>query len=210
MSHEVWSHMMKRKYRYYLYQNNSGFTLAELIITVALASIAGALLIGFLVSNNGLFLQQSARINQNIALTNSITKINDLIRSSASVASGYPLVSPSYLSSGTQLVLAVSSIDPNGNVINTTYDYIVITADPAKSNILRELVFPNALSSRKSQNVVLSTTLSLLSFSYFDSNGNSVSPTVASKISFTVKEMQKSGYANEVSSASSQINLRNK
>lgn len=186
-----------------------GFTLFEVLIASTISALIGAILVGILVQNNGIFVNQSTRINQSIGLNDATDMIKTDIRLSSNVASGYPAASPTYTSSSSTLVLAIPSIDSSGNIISNTFDYIVITQDSAKPQVLRELTFPDAQSSRKNTNRVLLASLSKVTFLFFDKNGNSTSPTSAGRINFTLVQSTTNAISTQQSSSSSQINLRN-
>lgn len=187
----------------------AGFTLLELLIAISVSIVAGSILVSLMTAGNGLFYQQGSKINQGLSLNDSVNEISNLIKISSSIASSYPASSPQYSTDSNTLILSIPSIDSTGKVINNTYDFAVIARDATKNNILRLQVFPNPLSSHKSQNQVLSTTLSSVTFLYYDNNDQPVSPTSAAKINFTVNLTEKAGYGNQSSSASGQVNLKN-
>jgi type II secretory pathway pseudopilin PulG len=192
-----------------LFKDSQGISLFELLIVITLSSLIGAALISFLVKNSGLFYQQNAQINQEISQNNTLDQLRSAILSAAYIASGYPVASPEYTTGTNVLVLAVPSIDASGLVISNTYDYIVFTKDPQKPTILRKFIFPDTLSKRKSENRVLTTRLSNIFFYYFDKSGNVVSPTTASQIKLVMNQLEKAGLADQQSSESAQVNLRN-
>lgn len=189
--------------------SRKGFTLLELVITLSIAAVAGVLLIQLLVQNNGLFFQQQATVSQGLNLNNAVSQISNDIRSSNGVVSGYPIISPTILSSQSSLVISIPSIDPSGNVISNTYDYIVVGQDGQNSSLLREWLYSDPASSRTSKNRVLVKDLSLIRFYYMNSNGVVVSPTQASKINFVINISTKLGVSNQQSSSSAQVILRN-
>src|SRR5579884_1858498 len=176
---------------------------------MAIAGIAGAILIALLVQNNGLFYSQSARINQGVALNDSVTSISNDIRSSSAVVAGYPIASPTTVSGANSIVLQYPSIDSSGNVIDQTFDYLTLTQDSSNSHILREQIFPNAQSTRKSGNKVLTTNLSSINFSYYDDSGHTITPSAATKVGFSVILLNNVAGHPQQSSGSAVINLRN-
>ncbi len=187
----------------------NGFTLVELIVVMAISAVAGTLLITILVQSNGVFFQQNSKISQGVSVNDTIEEIRSATKQAASVASGYPTSSPQYVSNISTLVLGLPSFGSDGNAIENTYDYVVFTKDSQNPVILRKLVFPDIASFRKSENKVLITKLSLINFYYQDKNGTLVSPTSATQISFVINEIEKAGIANQQSSASAQVSLRN-
>lgn len=187
-----------------------GFTLVETLVYASLASIIGVILVNLLFQGQGIFFQQSANVSQGLSLNQSGKQIEDTISQSSSVASSYtPSGGPTYTSSPVTLVLALPSVTDSGSVIDNTFDYAVITRDLTKETVLKELLYPNAASSRKSQNMVLATNLSEITFLYYDNNTYVVSPALATKINYTIKLSEKAGNGSKVSSSSGQINLKN-
>lgn len=186
-----------------------GFSLPEVIIVSAIAGVVGILMVGFLVQNNGVYLTQSSKVTQGLSLNDASGNIDNAIKSASSVATEYPVGSPQYTSGTNTLVLELPSIDSQSSIIDNTFDYTVITRDPQKPNVLRKLTFPNASSTRKSENLVLSTTLSQISFMFYDSNGNITSPSTASRVNYTINLSQKAGYGNQTSNLSGQASLKN-
>lgn len=194
----------------YIVNSSTGFTLIEAIIGIAASSLVGILLISALVQNNGLFSQQTANINQGLNLTTAAGQISEVVKYSSSVEVSYPSASPQYISNSNTLVLSLPSLDSSGNNLEDIYDYAVITKDSQNVSILRKMIFPNAQSTRKSSNQVLTTRLAAINFYYYDIDGKIVSPSSAAKVGFALSQKEKAGSGNIQSSTSAQINLKNK
>jgi prepilin-type N-terminal cleavage/methylation domain-containing protein len=189
--------------------NNRGFSLMEVLIVTLIASVVGVLLVSFVFQSNGLFYQQSSKVSQGIATNDVIDEVRETALNSSAIASSYPVVSPQYTSGTSTLILELPSVDNAGNMIGNTHDYVVFTKDSQSPKIFRKLVFPNAQSARKSENMVLSTRLSLLNFYYLDETDKVVSPTLATQINLVINQSEKAGSFNQQSSASATVNLRN-
>lgn len=188
---------------------NRGFTLVEILAAISVTVIAGYLLLATLVQTNTNFLDQNSQIKEGLGLNDTTTIINESIKSAAAVAASSP-TTPVYNSGATTLVLALPSIDASGNIIGGVFDYLVVTRDSSIPTILRQIIFPNLpQSSRKAQNRVLLTDLSLIHFTYLDSNGNGVTPSSAAKVNYVINVSERVGLSARASSASSEINLRN-
>lgn len=181
----------------------------EILVAMSVAALAGFMLIQILIRNNGLLFQQSAKIYQGLNLNDTVSALGVDIKGANAVALGYPVTSPTILSSSSSLVLQFPSVDSNGNIIDKTYDYIIINPDSVQPAVLREQVFPDPLSSRKATNKVLLTNLSSIIFSYFDSNNSPVTPASATKVNFVLNLVTKAGVNQQQSSASAKFSLRN-
>ncbi len=191
-------------------QNEKAFTLLEVLIVVLVSSIVGVLLIQSLIQNNGVFYQQSARISEGLNLNDATAQITQDIKSAASIAANYPATTPyQYSSSSNTLLLKIPSVDVSGNVIDQTYDYIVIASDLAKPNYLRRQIFVTSPSSRGTVNKVIINNFSKIIFYYYDVNGNITSPTQAVKINFVLNNVSQLGTNQQTSSSSGEVTLRN-
>lgn len=188
-----------------------GFSLVEILLVAAISSIIGVLLVQVWVQNNSLFYQQTTKVTQGVSINDATTYIENDIKGASQVANGGPeSTSPfTYTTSANTLVLKLPSIDAQGGVIANTFDFIVIKADGANPKLLKRLVIHTDPSVRPDRDQVLLNNLSSLSFSYQDSAGNSVSPSSATKINFTVDVSTTIGANTEQRSASREVNLRN-
>lgn len=191
-------------------KKSSGLSLLELLIGITVASVAGGLLINLMVSSNKLFIDQTTLINQGLSLNQTKLEVSDLIKSSAGIAAQYPVTgSPLYTTDADTLILKLPAISAGGDVIESVYDYAIVEADAAKSSILRKQIFKDNQSFRNEENKVLSTALDTIDFSYFDSNSNLVSPNQAERVSFIIYLSNQSGFAENESSGSGSVNIKN-
>lgn len=190
-------------------KSSVGLSLVELLIALAVAGVAGAILMMIMLQTNNVFFQQSAKVSQGVGLNDTLSRISQAVRSASFIAEKYPVGSPTYFTGQQTLILAYPSLDASQKPISNTYDYIIISKDPLKPAILREQVFPNPVSTRKSANRVLLTNLSFLRFTYLNTTGEPMNPILAKKVEFAVKVAEKSGLSTEETSRSGEVNLRN-
>lgn len=189
--------------------NSLGFTLAEGLISFTIAGIVGLLLTSTLIQNNNLFTNQSANINQGISSNQISNEMSELIRSANFVASQNPIGSPQYISSNQVLVLALPSINSSGEVVDSSYDYAVITKDSQNTKLLREIIFPAGSSTRKPKDQILTTRLANLAFQYLDDTDTAVAPNLATKVNFTIYQSENTGNSSVQNNISGQASLRN-
>lgn len=190
-------------------KNIKGFTLVELLLYTAIASVATIMLVSILISNSGLLFSENARVEHGLALNGIVSEITANIKISSSIPSGYPQPTPTINTSSQNLVLQVLSFDSSHNIIQNTFDYIVYRPDPANPKRLLKEVYPDSLSSRPAGTKQLTNNLTQITFSYTDALDNPVSPAAASKVKFTIQVTSKSQTASQSDSASGQANLRN-
>lgn len=189
--------------------NQSGLTLVEALITLAIGASVGGLLLVIIVNTGGLFYKQSSKVEQGLNINDALGKIRQSVKESSSVALSYPSgPSPTYTSGATQLVLKVPSVNSAGDIIADTFDYFVFFQD---ATFLRLKTFPDSQSSRKSQDQIFSTKVESLLFKYLDSQNppQEVIPNLAVKIRVTLTLKQKAGATFEQNIATSEANLRN-
>lgn len=186
--------------------SQKGFTLPEVITVTLVAVIVGTLILGIMIQNTRLFVQESEKVTQGLGLNDGLTKIRGSIKEAKAVASGYPEGTPQYASGTTELVLKIPSLDSAGNIIDNTFDFAVFTKSADK---LYFKLFPHPSSSRTSEDQILTKSVDSLNFKYFDTSGNEVPPTSAVKARVTIGLKQSIGLDTQTSAATSEANLRN-
>lgn len=186
----------------------NGFTLLEVVLVAGLAIIVGTLLITILVQNNGFYYKQNSIIAEGLSLNDAMRGMDTYIRQAVAVASTYIDGTTSYTSDGQTLVLKLPSLNSE-EIIENTYDFVVITKDSEKPNVLRLRVFPDVLSSRKGENLVLTTLVESYNFKYLDKAGNEVPPPSAVAVENTLSVLSKTGSIQSNRTSSSIVTLRN-
>lgn len=196
--------------RKFNFNNAKGLTLLELLIVASVGAVAGFLLISSMIQSNDVFFRETGRVQEGLSLNDALTIVSKDIKSAAKISLSYPESGQiQHQTSEEVLVLKIPSIDSEGAVLEGTYDYIVIYKDLTNPiNFLRKVI-PTSPSQKGAQENVLLKNLKKVSFYYLDKNGNAVSPTQAEKINFFINTETKFGLNSQVSSASSEVNLRN-
>lgn len=188
---------------------HNGFTLVEMLIVTAIATVVASLLVVIIANSAGLFYKESAKIGQGVSANDALSKFRQAVKQSSSVASSYPEdSSPIYTTSATQIVLKIPSIDADGGTISNIFDYFVFLKDQDK---LKLKIFPDVQSFRLSHDQILSSKVENLLFEYYDSQTppQQVQPPSAKRIRMTLTLKQKSGADFEESVATSEASLRN-
>lgn len=185
--------------------NTKGVSLLELLVVIVISAIAGGLLIGILVQNNSLFLSQTNKIYGGVGLNDISLKLKDDIQSASFVAASFG----TYTTNATSIVLGVPAIDASGNTIEASQDYVIYQKDPNLNNLLRRVVVPNASSSRRAANEVITNALYSLQFNYLDKTGSPTPASQASRVSFDISLLSNNQNKNTPRSISGQAFLRN-
>ncbi len=177
-----------------------GLSLVEIITVMGIVVVVGALLMVIIVNSAGLFTTQSSRLNQGLNINDALSKIRQGVKEADSIDA---------TSTDVKLVLKVPSVDSAGNIIASTFDDFTFLLD---QNKLRFTITLNALSARKAQNQIFSTSVDILKFQYLNSSNppTEVLPASASKVRITLTLKQKTGAGSfETNTAASEANLRN-
>lgn len=183
-----------------------GFTLPEAVLASGITLIVGTVLIGILVNTGGIFYSQNARITEGLSLNDAVARIDGFVKQAAAVAVGYPEGTPTYLSGETVLVLKVPAVSESETMSNV-HDFVVVARDSSKEKVLRLKIFPNPLSARSGEDIVLTTLLNSLRFTYLNKIGQTVPPAMATSVGVTLSVL--SGTAGEGRSSSTVTTLRN-
>lgn len=187
---------------------NNGLTLIEVLIAMGIATVAGVLLLVIIVNSAGLFTQQSSKVQEGLNINDALATLRGDIKQASSVAVSYTSGPTTYISSASQLVLKVSSIDNSGNIIDNTFDFFVLYLDQGSVHLK---IFPDATSSRKIADRILATSVDNLRFQYLSAASPPVEvpPVSAAKVRVTLTLNIRIGTNFEVSTATTEANLRN-
>lgn len=185
-----------------------GLSLIEIIIAIGVAGLIGGLLILIIVNSAGIFYKQSSKLSEGLNINDALSQIRKTIKQSNAVQTSFTSGPQIFTSSPTQLVLKVPAVDNANNIIINTFDYFVYYLDQKS---LHFTVFPNSLSSRKTQDQLFSTFVDNLLFQYLSLANPPVEvvPPDAQKIRISITLKQKSGTDFEIITATSEANLRN-
>lgn len=189
--------------------NCRGFTLIEIIISLAVVSVSGILLMAIVLNSTNVALTQSLKVEQGVDINNALSQIKTLVKQSSGVLAYYPSSeAPVYTSSSSQLILNLPSIDSSGGGIPGFFDVFIFYQNGSQ---LKMQSFPALQSNRKSSDQILSNKIDLVSFKFFDDSNPplEVSPSIASKIRITISLKQKNGLKLETSIATGESNIRN-
>lgn len=190
-------------------KSGAGFTLVELLVTTGVVVVAGVLLLAVLINSTGIFYKESSKIGQGLNSNDALNSIRQYVKSASAIAATYQVDElTSLVTSSTQLILKLPSIDSNENIIADVSDYFVFFKQGDK---MRLKSYPNLQSSRLAIDQVLSSNVESLLFQYFDNSltPQEVEPQFAVKIKVTLNLRQKNGLGFEENISTSEASLRN-
>lgn len=199
---------LKFKVQNYWNEYDRGFSLLETILGGGIALIVGILLVGILINNSGFSYKQNALVNEGLNLNDAMAQVENYIKQAVSVEAGFIKDEVVYSADADTLILKIPALGPGG-VMDSTYDFIVIEADPGQSKILRLYIFPDSLSVRPPADIVLSTSLETVQFSYQDRAGSIVAPPAAQAVGVSLSINPKTGAIGSSRSSTALTTLRN-
>lgn len=138
-----------------------GLGMAELIISLAILLILGALLVIFYVGYNQSLSFLTASENVNASAGAVVADMSSTIRLADQVLSSHNFSGTIYTTSSTTLVIELPTIDAAGTIQATKHDYVAYFMS---GGIIKKITDADALSSRKTGIHVLSNVGTYLSF----------------------------------------------
>lgn len=182
--------------------NQKGFTIQELMVTIFVSSLLGLLVISVFLSANRFFNITRYDVDIQTEISRIINLFEQDVRGADSV-SEYPLGNPTVTSDRNELVVRALSLESDGDVMPTTYDYFIYTLSGTGPYTLTREVVANG-DGRTSSTTVLSTNISNLSFFY-----NNTPVTEATAVSVEVQLTKEYDNLERILTSRSVITLRN-
>lgn len=188
--------------------DQSGLTLIEILVALAITIVAGTLLFVIIVNSAGLFSLQSSKLQGGLNINDALMEVRKSIKQASSVVSSYTDGSTTYTSGANTLVLKVLSVDSSNNILAGTFDHFVFFLD---QKYFRFKVFKDVSSARSESDQVLSTVVDSLTFKYFNSATPpvEVTPASATKVYISLTLKQKAGAGFDTNTATAEASLRN-
>lgn len=186
-------------------KKDSGFSLIEALVTLAVLMVVIFLLTEIYVGQSSFFQREEARLDTSLALTQTLTDITAQVRQAVRVAATSTFDSISYASGLEQLILALPSVDSQGQLLIGYFDYVVYYRDVQNPTKLMKKVAPSASSTRPAQTKCLADNVSGLTFIYNNQDFDQVNQVQASLL-----VLKMVGGHNFTASSTVKVLLRNK
>lgn len=158
-----------------------GFTLAEVLIVVALFAILTSVAAGVFIYHNRFYDKEAAEIFSVNETREAADRIDELGRAATEFVSSYVYSSVTYSLGPVMLVLKLPAIDGAGNIVSGQYDYAIISRNPGEANKLELIIDAAAVSSRKDRLLLLSDKLTAINFTY-----DSADPGLARTVTYEI------------------------
>ena len=124
----------KRKSRKLIAWQSPGFTLLELVVTIAIAGIIFTILGAIFLAQMQFFAIQNAIAETQVHAFRALDTTGGFMSSADAVVAGHVINGTTYSSTDTIAVLELPSIDSTGNIISNAHDYVAIGEDPANAS----------------------------------------------------------------------------
>jgi prepilin-type N-terminal cleavage/methylation domain-containing protein len=174
-----------------------GFTLIEIVIVIALVSVAGMILTEVFIGQNRLYRTETAELNITNDARASLDDLDNYLRQTTRTLSSY-----STYSAGPQvLILQIQSVNASNQLIPGAYDNVVYYL--SGTDFYRQ-VFPNAASNRAAQTKRLASNVAGLNFTY-----NNADYSLVTQVTTDITIQENAGIQTRAITLSSQAILRN-
>jgi len=183
---------------------NKGFTLLELVISIAILAIISLTLTTIIIRYGIHYQKQQTEVQANLSNRFVLDEISTRIRESRTIADQTTVDGQIYTTGANTLVLKALSIDANGNTIAETFDYIIFYQDSTQTTKFIKKVAPNALSKRLSVNQVLTANLKQITFTY-----DNPTPSSANSVTIDLRTEETSGGQTKEAQGQAKTTLRN-
>ena len=157
------------------------FTLAEVIVVIALMTILMLVGAGIYLSNNQFYRTTSGELQAINATRSAADRVNEFARGAASGVASYTYNSVVYTAGSDIMILKVPSIDASRNIINGSYDYVVFGRDPGNSSRLILLTDAASGSARPERLLQITDKLSAISITW-----DNVDLALAKNVSYSI------------------------
>ncbi len=184
-----------------------GLTLVEILVGIAVFGLITVLIAAIYLSHYKIYSNQNSQIDAASQSKVGIDEIVNQIRQSASVANSCTPCGSDTTSSSV-LILQLWPLDSNGDPKDPSsgnYDYIVYKKNPIDITQMIRKILPNASSTRKGGNQIISSNISSLTFTY-----NNADPTQATKVTIVLTTSQAALGKTQTSTQTKVVDLRNK
>jgi prepilin-type N-terminal cleavage/methylation domain-containing protein len=147
-----------------LQANSGGFTLIEVTIVISLFALVLVVFLNIFDWSNGNYAYQQAYLRATTSARQAMTDMQTATLQASSVLSSHSIDGTVYSSGSSTMVLELPAIDTNGDIIDSTWDYIVFYVS---NGSLYRLADINALSTREMPEIkLLSDSVEVLTFTY--------------------------------------------
>jgi prepilin-type N-terminal cleavage/methylation domain-containing protein len=141
----------------------SGFTLLEVLIALALALIIFSAMTTIYIRYGSYFASQTAAVSVGETAAISLNELSELVPQADTVVSSRTFSGTTYTTGATTLILELPSVSSTGDVIASTYDYVVFYV---KNGILYRTMEIGSGSIRHAGTKLLTDKLGAVSFIY--------------------------------------------
>ncbi len=139
------------------------FTIIEILVVLFIAALCSISVVAIYSNYMGVYAQQQVYIDLAQSTSATVSSVDTFARQADSIVSSYVYSGTTYTTGSTTVVFEVPSINSSGDIISSTYDYVVIYAT---STSIYRIISAGSGSSRTTGTVALADNVSNLSLTY--------------------------------------------
>lgn len=147
-------------------KKSAGFTLLEVVIYCLIGVLIMLVIAQIFITQTNLGEKQTLQNDIERNATSGIEIIKTNVQSAKTVVTSKTFGSTAYTSDNDTLILELPAVDPSGNLIAGSSDYVVFFRDPLEENLLKMTIEAAAGSARQSNTRIIATFVDSIEFRY--------------------------------------------
>jgi len=147
-------------------KSGAGFTLAEILVVIALLVILITVGTQIFIYNNRFYENQAGEIFSVTATREAADRINEYARAAVGLEANYLYGSTSYVTDAQTAIFRIPGLDAAGQTISGVYDYAIMGPNPTDPKRLELIVDPDPASVREQRLLLLTDKLTNITFTY--------------------------------------------
>ncbi len=175
----------------------SGFTLIELVVVVALFAVCSVVLVDLFIGHNRLYRSETAELDITNDARQALDDVDGYVRQANRILATYS----TYTAGPQVLILQIQSVNASNQLVPGTFDNVVFYL--SSENLYRQ-VFPNVASTRAAVTKKLASNVNSLVFTY-----NNADYAQVTEVTLDLTLQKSAGLQNRAITASSKARLRN-
>ncbi|MDZ4243601.1 MAG: prepilin-type N-terminal cleavage/methylation domain-containing protein [Candidatus Doudnabacteria bacterium] len=163
-------------------KSGAGFTLAEILVVIALLVILITIGVQIFLYNNRFYENQAGEIFSITATRETADRINEYARAAVALENTHLYGSTTYATDAQTVIFRIPGIDAAGQTISGVYDYAIMGPNPSDTKRLELIVdSPDPASVREPRLLLLTDKLTSIAFTY-----DNADPALVRKVDYEI------------------------
>ena len=158
--------------------SSRGFSVPEMVVIIFLSSVVFLGISQIYITYNSSYLYQNASINASLSAASFVNETADMALQASNIVASRTVSGTLYTTGSTTVILEIPSIDNDGDIITSTYDYAILFGSTTEAYRIMDAA---ASSARLDGTKMFSEVVSNLTFTY-----DNASPTVATALTVDI------------------------